>query len=151
MTGVAMQFWHWWALGGVLAIAEVFAPGFILIWLGVAAGMVGILLLVLPTLDLSIQVLLFAALSVASVVGWRRWQAAHPVVTDQPRLNRRGEHYIGQRVTLIEPIVDGRGRAKLADGTWPVTGPRLPAGQLVEIVGTDGVVLEVAPVADSGP
>jgi membrane protein implicated in regulation of membrane protease activity len=51
---------------------------------------------------------------------------------------------------LVEPIVNGRGRVRLDDASWTVTGPDLPAGAAVEVTGADGVVLEVRPRADPG-
>jgi membrane protein implicated in regulation of membrane protease activity len=146
-------FWHWWALGGVLAIVEALAPGFMFLWVGVAAGLVGCLLLAWPALSLPAQVVAFAVLSVVSVVAWRWFQKAHPIRTDEPNLNRRGAQYIGQRGGLVEPIVHGRGRIRLGDSSWPVSGPDLPAGASVEVIGADGTLLRVQPVAAplSGP
>lgn len=138
-----IQFWHWWAFGGLLLIIEVFVSGFVFLWLAIAAGLVGLLLLLWPTLELNYQVLVFSLLSVVSVVGWRRVQRARPAVTDQPHLNRRGAQYVGHRVPLVAPIVNGHGRVKLADATWAARGPDLPAGQLVQITGIDGVILIV--------
>ena len=141
-----IMFWHWWALAGALVIVEMFAPGVMFLWLGVAAGLVGVLLLLWPGLALTGQILVFAALSVASVLGWRCYQQAHPVVTDQPNLNRRGGGCIGQRAALVAPIVNGRGRIRLGDSSWPAVGPDLPAGATVEVVGADGTLLQVRPV-----
>jgi membrane protein implicated in regulation of membrane protease activity len=143
-----VQFWHWWALGGLLVIIEAFAPGFVFLWLGAAAGLVGLLVLLWPSLDLDVQILVFAVLSVSSVVGWRRVQKAHPAVTDQPHLNRRGEQHVGSRVALTEPIVNGHGRVRIGDATWTARGPDLPVGRLVEITEVDGVVLTVRPVEE---
>ncbi len=42
--------------------------------------------------------------------------------------------------------MNGHGRIGLADGSWAVTGPDLPAGATVEITGVEGTVLRVAPV-----
>jgi membrane protein implicated in regulation of membrane protease activity len=141
-----IQFWHWWALGGLLMIVEALAPGFMFLWLGVAAALVGLLLLVWPGLEFASQLLAFAVLSVASVIAWRRVQKARPAASDQPALNRRGAQYLGQRSALITPIVNGHGRIRLADGSWAVTGPDLPAGATVEITGVEGTVLRVVPV-----
>lgn len=143
----AVEYWHWWALGGALLMIEPFAPGFVFMWLGIAAGLVGCLLWLWPGLGPDFQVLVFAALSVASVIGWRRWQTAHPAATDQPHLNRRGAQYVGRQFDLVEPITNGRGRIKLGDSSWTVTGPDLPAGQTVEVIGADGVVLQVRPLS----
>jgi NfeD-like C-terminal, partner-binding len=53
---------------------------------------------------------------------------------------------------LVEPIVNGRGRIRLGDASWTVTGPDLSAGATVEITGADGVVLQVRPLAGAdGP
>jgi membrane protein implicated in regulation of membrane protease activity len=46
---------------------------------------------------------------------------------------------------LVEPIEHGSGKAKLGDGVWKVSGPELPAGARVRVVGVDGVVLKVIP------
>ena len=144
-------FWYWWAFGGLLLIIEALVPGFVFLWLGVAAGVVGLLLLLWPSLELEYQVLVFALFSVASVVGWRLFQRARPARTDQPHLNRRGAGYVGQRSVLVAPIVQGHGRIKLADATWAVRGPDLPAGHQVRITGIDGVVLIVEPVDPPTP
>ena len=58
---------------------------------------------------------------------------------------------VGRRIGLVAPIVNGRGRAKLGDSSWTVTGPELPAGEIVEVVGVDGVVLEVRSVTGPTP
>jgi inner membrane protein len=142
-----VEYWHWWALGGALAIVEAFVPGFVFLWLGIAAGLVGCLLWLWPPLGPDFQVLLFAGLSIASVLGWRRWHQVHPGPSDQPHLNRRGAQYVGRQSVLIEPIVNGRGRIRLGDASWAVTGPDLPAGTAVEVIGADGGVLQVRALA----
>jgi inner membrane protein len=143
----AVTYWHWWAFGGALAIVE----AFVFLWLAIAAGLVGTLLWLWPGIGPDYQVLIFAALSVASVVGWRRFRAAYPARSDQPNLNRRGAQYLGRQFALLEPISNGRGRIRLGDSSWAVTGPDLPAGRTVEVVGADGAVLQVRPTADPGP
>jgi len=142
-----VAYWHWLALGGVLIIVEAFAPGFLFVWLGFAALAVGLALLVWPSLGLSLQLLVFAVLAVASMFAWRYWQGSRVPTSEQPHLNRRGAQYVGRRAVLVDPIVNGRGRAKIGDTSWQVSGPDLPAGRVVEIAGIDGTVLEVKPAA----
>ena len=67
-------------------------------------------------------------------------------MTDEPHLNRRGAGCIGQRAALATPIVNGRGRIRLGDSSWPAAGPDLPAGTTVEVIGADGALLQVQPV-----
>jgi membrane protein implicated in regulation of membrane protease activity len=122
---------------------EVAAPGTFFLWLAMAAGAVGLIVLILPDLYWQIQVLLFAVAGVAAVAAWRLYARRLPQTSDDPTLNRRGEQYVGQVFHLTEPITDGRGRMKVADTMWGVAGPDLPAGTKVRVVGVEGTVLRV--------
>jgi inner membrane protein len=139
-----IEFWHWWVAAVALIVIEALAPGAIFLWLGVSAAVVGVVLLLAPDLTWEYQVLIFAVLSVGAVVGWRIFHKSHPTKTDLPTLNRRGEQYIGRKLTLDEAIVNNVGKVKLDDTSWKVEGNDLPAGARIEVVGVDGVVLKVA-------
>lgn len=137
------DFWHWWILGVALVILEAFAPGAFFVWLGVAAIAVGFLLWLIPAMSWEVQFLIFALLSVASIVGWRMWFRKHPEESDQPNLNRRGEQYVGRLFTLETPIENGVGRVRVGDGLWRALGDDLPAGSRVRVIGVDGASLKV--------
>ncbi|WP_428634104.1 NfeD family protein [Sedimenticola sp.] len=139
-------YWHWWVLGIVLVVLEVFSPGVFFIWMAVSAGIVGLAMLVLPGLGWEIQILIFALFSVGAIVAWRLYLVRHPTQSDQPRLNRRGEQYIDRIFTLSEPILNGQGKIKVDDSTWKIYGDDCPAGTRVKVVGVDGVVLQVKAV-----
>ncbi len=142
-----VQFWHWLALGGILGALEILAPGFVLIWLGLAAILVGLLLLVWHDMPFAYQLLAYAVFAVLSVLVWFYWlRSSSPVESDKPGLNRRAEQLIGRKAPVVDAIVNGRGRIKLGDGTWAVSGPDLPAGHMVEVTDTDGALLHVKPV-----
>lgn len=143
-----IQFWHWLAFGGLIGVLEILAPGFVLIWLGLAAILVGLLVLAWPEMIFAYQLLAYAGFSVLSVFIWFYWLKRGPVESDKPALNRRAEQLIGRRAPVVDAIVNGRGRIKLGDGTWAVAGPDLPAGHMVEIMGADGALLKVEPVDD---
>jgi membrane protein implicated in regulation of membrane protease activity len=149
MTGVleGLEFWHWLVLGVALAIIEVFAPGVAFLWLGISAGVVGIVVWIAPHMSWEYQVLLFAVLSVASVVIARRYLTSYPLETDLPNLNRRGQQYIGRTFTLDQPVVNGQGKIHVDDSTWKITCEDCEAGTKVVINDVDGVVLR-ATIAD---
>jgi membrane protein implicated in regulation of membrane protease activity len=135
-------FWGWLALGMGLLVFELLAPGVFFLWLAIAAGATGLVVLVLPDLSWQGQLMLFGLLSIVSVVaGYRLRGRAGP--TDHPTLNRRGEQYVGRHFTLEGPIVNGQGKLKVDDTTWKVTGPDLPGGTTVVVVGVDGTQLRV--------
>jgi hypothetical protein len=140
-----IEFWHWWVAAIVLVVIEVFAPGTVALWMGISAAAVGFLLLAAPDLTWQTQFLVFAVLSVATVVGWRAYQLRHPTVSDQPALNRRGEQYVGRTFTLDEAIVNGSGKIHVDDTMWKVEGQDLPEGTQVRVTGVDGTVLTVEP------
>jgi len=71
-------FWHWWILAGMLLILELASPMFIFLWLSFSAAAVGFLLLVFPGIPVVAQLLLFAILSVATVLAWRKYRAKQP-------------------------------------------------------------------------
>ncbi|MEN8166530.1 MAG: NfeD family protein [Pseudomonadota bacterium] len=139
-----LDYWHWFILAVVLVILEVFSPGVFFIWMGLAAGIVGLILLAVPQMDWQYQLLIFALFSVANILVARLILQRHPIKTDQPNLNRRGEQYTGRVFTLEEPIVNGEGKIRVDDSTWKIRGTDCPAGTQVKVTGVDGVVLQIS-------
>ena len=143
-----LQFWHWWVLGLVLVVIEMIAPGFFLLWIGLAAGVTGLILVILDKglgmgLAWEVQFLIFGVLAIGSVVAARSYFRRNPISTDDATLNRRGSQYIGRVFNLDEAIVNGVGKVKVGDGWWRAEGPDLPAGERVKVVGVDGNMLKV--------
>ncbi len=139
----------WWILALLLIGSEVLLPGYFLLWIGLAAAAMGVVLWAVPGLGLLAQAVLFGLLAFAFCVGYARWLRPK-LERRQPgdeRLNRRGAQMIGQRYELVEPIVNGRGKARVGDGQWLVSGPDLPLGTTVEVVAVDGTTLQVRATA----
>jgi hypothetical protein len=135
-------YWNWWLLGVVLMAIEAMVPGFFFLWMGVAALLVGLLLTLLP-MAWTYQVLLFALLSVGSIVAWRLRLRRHPTKTQDSLLNRRGHQYVGRVFTLDAPVVNGYGKIRVDDSTWKVAvNQDCPAGAKLRIVDADGVILK---------
>ncbi|WP_257386797.1 NfeD family protein [Tahibacter caeni] len=136
----------WWIAALVLIAAEIVLPGFFLLWIGLAAAGVGILLLLVPGLGLLGQAVAFAALAFASCFGYWRLARDSLRATPAPTLNRRAEQLVGQHYVLATAIENGRGKAHVGDSLWSVEGPDLPAGARVAVVGVDGTLLRVQAV-----
>ena len=136
--------WGWGIFGVAMIVLEILAPGAIFLWMGAAAFVVGLGVFIWPDLEWRYQLLIFAALSVATVFIARRYFRRHPIATDRPTLNRRGTQYIGQRFTLETPVIDGRGHLHVDDTMWRIIGPDLPKGAKVTVTDVEGVMLRVA-------
>ncbi|MCP3850552.1 MAG: NfeD family protein [Gammaproteobacteria bacterium] len=142
-----LEFWHWLTFAVVLIILEMFSPGAFFLWLGIAAGCVGGVLFVRPELNWQYQLIIFAVLSIASVVSWRLTRTFFPPEeAEVPNLNQRANQYIGRTFTLIEPIVNGVGKIKVDDSSWKVQGEDLPVGSQIRVVGVNGIVFDVEPL-----
>ena len=137
--------WSWWVLGVVLLILEIVVPGVFLFWIGLAGIATGLLSLILWGWAIwawQVQVVTFVILSfVAVAIG--RSVLKRGETTDEPNLNRRSESLVGRVVTVTEAIENGRGRVKVDDTTWSVSGPDQPAGAKVRIVSASGNELRV--------
>jgi membrane protein implicated in regulation of membrane protease activity len=138
-----LQFWHWFILAAAFAGIEMLTPGFFFIWLGGAALIIGLITLVFSSMSWEVQLILFAALSGLSVLGWYKFGRKLPGETDDATLNRRGESLIGRSGSLTEPIVNGRGRVKIDDSVWSAEGEDAPDGAKVLVTGVRGAVLTV--------
>lgn len=138
-----IEFWHWWAFGVFLAALEILMPGTILIWMGGSAAVTGVVKLILPGLGWEFQLLIFAALSIVTIVFSLMFLRGHPTETDEPNLNRRGQQLIGRVFTLDDPIVNGTGRVKVGDSLWRVEGEDYLRGTKVRVVDIRGMTLVV--------
>ncbi len=135
--------WHWWVGGIILIILEMLAPMGHTLWLGISAMIVGTILWLIPGMDWKLQMLIFAVLSIVSVLLYKKFMSDNPQITDSPDLNRRADRYIGRVFTIEEPIVNGIGKIKVDDSTWRVSGSDQPAGTTVKVVSVNGSTLQV--------
>ena len=143
-----VTFWHWLVAGVLLIILEMFAPGVVFMWVGIAAMITGVIAWAFPELSLQWQMIAFAVLAVASVVGGRQWIKRHPTKTDHPTLSNRGAKYVGRHFVLEVPIEHGFGKVVVDDTTWKVAGQDMPAGTEVEVTGVEGTVFQVKKCED---
>ncbi len=134
--------WSWMILAAILFVLEITAPGIFFMWFGLAAVATGLIVFRYDVVW-QWQLIWFCLLSVAFVVLAWKYLGKHPLESDRPLLNERAVRHIGESHDLIDPIVNGRGSVKIGDSVWRVTGPELPSGARVTVVGADGSLLKV--------
>jgi membrane protein implicated in regulation of membrane protease activity len=135
----------WLAGSLLLAIAELIAPGFFLIFVAAAAAVTGFVVLAVPGLHAITQVVLFALFGAVAIMLGRGWYRRLREVTVESGLNDRTGKLIGKTVEVCDAIVAGEGRVRVGDGAWSARGPDAPTGTMVRIVGASGSVLLVEP------
>jgi membrane protein implicated in regulation of membrane protease activity len=146
MVMFKMVFWYWWALAAALLVCEMLLPGVVFMFIAIGAATAGLVLLVAADTSLELQLAVFAVVAVVSAVVLRPFlkRLQHHPSADRT-LNARNEALVGRVFLLDQPILGGRGRVKLGDGSWIVTGPDMVAGAKVRVASVSGTELRVEP------
>lgn len=135
--------WIWIVIGLALCAAEVFAPGALMIWFGLAALAVGLISFV-ATPPFAFSLILFAILAAAFALLGRRYYGGREQRGDVV-LNDRARSLIGRVGVLETRIGPEPGRLRIDDTQWRARGPELPSGASVKVIGVapDGSTLMV--------
>ncbi len=65
-----------------------------------------------------------------------------------PYLNKRGSRYLGQVFVLKQSLTHGEGTLEIGDSLWRISGPDMPAGSSVKVVGQKATMLVVEAVSE---
>ena len=143
--------WAWLALAGVLLVAELVTGSGYLLWPSASAAVVGVVVLFGAPLNVAVQVVVFAALTIAGTYAARRWFPRRTTAEASDDINdtrRRLIGHEGEGVAAAGSLTDGRvfidGKewsAELDDGTLPRPGQKV---RVVAVLG--GARLKVAPI-----
>ncbi len=141
---VSLGPWKWIILGVILFGLELVVPGAFMMWLGIAAILVGLISFAIDW-SWQWQLIAFALFTAASVPLWRRFARQVDPSLETPYVNRRTEALVGRVFTLEKAIADGVGAVRIDDTVWRVNGPDAPAGSRVRVVQAKGADLIVEP------
>lgn len=141
-------FWHWWIISLGFLSFEMLVGSYFFLFIGAAAAVVGLLLLLISGMGWPVQFVLWGVFSVAFVAGWRAYRKKNPVKSVEPNLNQRGQQYVGRNFTLEESVVNGQGKIKVDDSTWKIEAAEdFEAGTKVTVIAADGTILKVEAAA----
>jgi membrane protein implicated in regulation of membrane protease activity len=140
------EWWHWIVLGLGLAIAELAIPSFFIIWFGIGALCVGLLLLIMPDLTLATQLLVWAIASCIFVVLWFRYLRPRTRTT----VGTSAANVTGEVGILVNELpLQTRGLVRfqkpiLGADTWECYAEQhLQAGDRVRVVAVEGNFIKV--------
>ena len=140
--------WLWIAAAGVLAVAELVAPGVSLVWIAAAAGVTGLVTLAFG-LTVAWQLVLFALFAIVCVLLGRYVYGLAPKLSTDPLLNDRSARLVGRVVTVTEAIRDGEGRVRVGDSAWAARGHDAPLGAVMRVVAAESNCLLVEPLTQA--
>ncbi|MBQ0797852.1 MAG: NfeD family protein [Porticoccaceae bacterium] len=113
MESVEMLYWHWVVLGIGLAVLEIFLASFTVLWFGIGAIVVGLVLWVFPSIPFAAQLLLWMISSSGLAVFWFKY--FKPRMVDKTRAGMAREAVIGEFGQVIKaPFEGGRGMARFS-------------------------------------
>lgn len=138
--------WWWVALGIALGALEMLTMSFFLIWWGIAAVIMAVLLVFFPGMPGEIQVALFAALSVALTFVGRSYVVKFGDGEPVSGLNQRSGALVGRRGKVVEAS-GNEGKVEVDGIPWKAhctEGGMPEPGSFVEITASDGTTLSVS-------
>jgi inner membrane protein len=142
-----IEWWYWVVAGVALLLCELAIPVFVLVWFGLSAVLVGILLAILPSIGLTAQLGLWLLLSVILVVYWFRVfkPGQHKTRVGMADGNLVGE--VGLLTHPVAPFQKGEVRFQkplLGSEVWTcIAEEEIAAGARVRIVQVEGSLLKI--------
>ena len=143
-----IEWWYWMILGFVLVGLELVVPSFTIIWFGLGALAVGLLLALIPGLPNWVQVLIWALASVAFTVFWFKFLKDR---SDHTHAGLSKEGIVGESGMIIKGTDDSyqkgtvRFRISLlgADEWTCYADEPLKVGDSVQVIDIEGQILKV--------
>ncbi|MDR0564564.1 MAG: NfeD family protein [Azoarcus sp.] len=144
---MTLEWWHWIVGGIFLILLELFMPSFFVIWFGLGALFVGMLLLVAPGMSFTGQLLFWAIASTTMTVLWFR---VFRRIRDKTRSGTAEGEAIGEVGLLVSdtaPFARGKVRFQrpvLGSEEWNcVSDAEIKAGSRVKIVSVEGSSVKI--------
>ena len=144
----AFEYWHWIVFGIALMISEIFIGSFFIVWFGTAAVVVGLLLLPLPNMSGTAQLILWAISSASFALAW--FKLIKPLNIDKTKAGLSKEAMLGEVGQVLQiPSGDKRGKVRfpapvLGSDEWLIISHEtVSIGDRVSVVDLSGNALIV--------
>ena len=145
------EYWHWIVFGIALMLSEIFIGSFFIVWFGAAAIVVGLLLLPLPNMSGTAQLILWAISSASFALAW--FKLIKPLNTDKTKAGLSKEALLGEVGQVLQvPSGDKRGKVRfpapvLGSDEWLIISHEaVSIGDRVSVVDLSGNALIVKKV-----
>lgn len=153
MDDLKMLYWYWLVFGMLLILLELMIPSFTIFWFGLGALVVGILMLIVPDIGLSWQILIWIIASSAFVLFW--FKVLKPKMTDRTTAGISREAVLGETAMVTRvPEGDRRGEMRfsvpvLGSESWPfICVDAVAVGERVMVQDVSGNTMVVKKIAN---
>ncbi len=135
----------WFLIGLIFLFAELFAPGFVIIFFGIGAFITSLLTWLDITKSFQSQLLVFAFFSILSLLFLRKYFAKTFSGLVLGKKNQDLNSFVGEKaktITDIKPIVGGK--IEFHGTVWSAESDiEIPKNEIVEIVTQNNLTLKV--------
>ena len=143
-----VDWWYWVVAGVALLLCELAIPLFVMVWFGLSAIAVGILLALLPSVGLTAQLSLWLILSIVLVVCWFRVFKPNQHKTRAGMADNNVVGEVGLLTRPVAPFQKGEVRFQkplLGSEVWAcISEQEIAAGERVRIVQVEGTLLTIS-------
>tara|TARA_B100001173_G_scaffold181399_1_gene156586 strand:- start:1552 stop:2004 length:453 start_codon:yes stop_codon:yes gene_type:complete len=147
----AFEYWQWIVFGIVLMLSEIFIGSFFIVWFGAAAVVVGLLVLPLPNMSGTAQLVIWAISSASFALAW--FKLIKPLNIDKTKAGLSRESLLGEVGQVLQvPSGDKRGKVRfpapvLGSDEWLIISHEaVSIGDRVSVVDLSGNALIVKKV-----
>jgi len=142
-----IEWWHWMVLGVALVLCELAIPAFFVVWFGLGALIVGLTLVLIPSLVLPAQIVIWIAASLAFVVLWFKVFKVHVHRTKIGLSKGQFTGEVGLVTREIKPYQKGQIRFQkpiLGAEAWEaIADEDIAPGERVHVLAVEGNILRV--------
>ena len=146
-----IEYWHWIVFGIALMLSEIFIGSFFIFWFGAAAVIVGLLILPLPDMSPTAQVIIWAISSASFALAW--FKLVKPLNVDKTKAGLSKESLVGEIGQVLQiPSGDKRGKVRfpapiLGSDEWLIIShDTVSIGDRVSVIDLSGNALIVEKV-----
>jgi inner membrane protein len=147
---IQIEWWHWAVAGLALILSELAVPAFVLVWFGLGALLVALIVALFPGASLTVQIASWTVASIAMVFLWFKIfkPGFHKTRIGMADANVVGE--VGMLIQAVGPYAKGRVRFQkpiVGAEVWDcLADEAIKAGERVQVVKIEGSLLKVGPV-----
>lgn len=143
-----IAWWHWVVLGLVLVLLELAIPAFFVVWFGLGALVVGLVVAVSPGLPFPGQIVLWIVASIAFVVLWFKVFKVQVHRTHVGLSEGQFAGEVGLATRPIMPFQKGQVRFQkpiLGSDVWEaIASEEIAVGERIKVLDVEGNILRVA-------